>query len=185
VNQRRVTLMNLSRPASLLAIVVAAVGCAAQTPAARDAHLAGEWTFRLPETHSPYANLAIGQGGQPSTLGLVDEALAATESPKRAVAPAQSKKVPAVQLAKNSPAADPQPTAAALPEPAPSVQPAAPEQLALAAPPVTSAGEEQRYAQRESQSQKQRDFRGGDAIVISASAIVLVLLIVLLVLLLT
>jgi hypothetical protein len=184
VSTRRVTLTSLSRPATLLAIVVAAVGCAAQTPVARDARLAGEWTFRLPETHSPYANLAIGHGGQPSTLGLVDEALASTAGPERAAPQAKPRQRPAATLAKQTSAPAPQLTAASLPAPAPSVRPEQPEQLALNAPPV-SPSEEQRYSARESQSQKQREFRGGDAIVISLSALVIIVLVVILLLLLT
>ncbi|HKP57075.1 MAG TPA: hypothetical protein VJV78_10155 [Polyangiales bacterium] len=173
-----------SCPASLLAIVVAAVGCAAQTPVARSPRAAGEWTFRLPETHSPYANLAIGQGGQPSTLGLVDDALASTAGPERAAREAKPRKLAATQLAKQSAAPAPQPIAAAPATPAPIARPEQPEQLALNTPPVTTS-EEQRYAQRESQSQKQRDFRGGDAIVISLSALVIIVLVVILILLLT
>jgi len=173
----------LSRAASLLAIVVAATGCAAQTPAARDARLAGEWTFRLPETHSPYANLAIGEGGQPAALGLVDQVLASSAGPERAAPQAKPQKRPAVQLAKQVATPAPQPIAA--PAPAPSVQPERPEQLALNAPPITASGEEQRYSQRESQSQAQRDFRGGDAVVISVSALIIIILVVLLILLLT
>jgi len=174
----------LGRPASLLAIVVAAIGCAAQTPVARDARPAGEWTFRLPETHSPYANLAIGQGGQPSTLGLVDDALASSAGPERAAPQAKLRQRPAPQLAKQAAAPAPQPTAAETPAPTPSVRPDQPEQLALNTPPVTPS-EEQRYSQRESQSQQQRDFRGGDAIVISVTTLIIVLLIVVLILLLT
>ena len=181
MNTRRVSLTSLSRAASLLAIGVAAIGCASQTPAARDARLAGEWTFRLPETHSPYSDLAIGQGGQPSTLGLVDEALASSAGPERAARQAKPRQRPAVQLAKHS-AAAPQPTTATLP--APSVQPERPEPLALNAP-QTAPGDERLYAQRESQSQKQRDFRGGDAIVISVTALIIIVLVVLLIILLT
>lgn len=172
---------------SAVTIAIAAVGCAGQTPATHDARAAGEWTFRLPETSSPYAGLAIANPGRPTAaLNAVDEALAKTE------VAATPKALPVTQprtvIAENTtqPAAPaPQPTAATTPPTAPAVAPAQPEQLALNTPPVPDAREEMRYSQRERQSQKQSNFRGGDAIVISASALVIILLIVILILLLT
>lgn len=189
VNKRRDTgsITNYLFPA-LSVMAVAAIGCAGQTPAVHDARAAGEWTFRLPETQSPYAGLAIANPGQPSALGMVDDAL---ETPATASeAPATPKARPVAQprtvLAKNTqqPAPVTQPTPATPPS-LPAAAPTQPEQLALNTPAVPDAREEMRYSQREQQSQKQRDFRGGDAIVISASALVIILLIVILILLLT
>jgi outer membrane biosynthesis protein TonB len=187
VNQRRDprSISNYFLPA-LSMLFVAAVGCAGQTPTAHDARAAGYWTFRLPETRSPYAGLAIADTqGQPTALGLVDDALASTAA--KVETPAAQKPAPrprpvVAEAPKPQPA--PQPEAATPPQLPAAVQ-AEPEQLALNTPPVTNAGEEQRYSQREQQSQQQRNFRGGDAIVISASALVIILLVVILILLLT
>lgn len=170
-----------------LSLMIAAVGCAGQTPAAHDARAAGEWTFRLPETRSPYAGLAIADtGGQPTALGLVDDALAAPAA--KAETPAAPKPQPVThkrtEVATNVRKPEPQPEAATPPA-APVAAPAQPEMLALNTPPAPDANEEMRYSSREQQAQKQRDFRGGDAIVISASALVIILLIVILILLLT
>jgi hypothetical protein len=185
VNKRRDTqsISNYFLPALL---TIAAVGCAGQTPTAHDARAAGEWTFRLPETRSPYAGLAIADTrGQPTALGLVDDALAAPAAKVETAAtpkpqPVTQKRLVATNTPKSEPA--PQPQAAA---PVPTAAPAQPEQLALNTPPVPDASEEMRYSDREKQSQKQSNFRGGDAIVISASALVIILLIVILILLLT
>ena len=93
----------------LTLIGLAAVGCAGQTPAAHDARGAGEWTFRLPETQSPYAGLAIARGNsEPTALAVVDDALAST--PVSSEAPA---------LAKPRPIAAPRPVLAANSKPAP------------------------------------------------------------------
>jgi hypothetical protein len=186
VNKRRDTGSTSSYLFSALSVIaIAAAGCAGQTPAAHDARAAGEWTFRLPETGSPYAGLAISDRGyQQNGLNLVDDALATPAAKAEAPAP---KPRPVMQRSVAK-------TTAAKPEPQPAAAPAAPatpvavstqpEQLALATP-ATTAGDESRYSQREQQAQKQRDFRGGDAIVISASALVIILLVVILILLLT
>jgi hypothetical protein len=169
-------------------LAVAAAGCAGQTPAAHDARAAGEWTFRLPESGSPYAGLAIGNPGQPTQgLAMVDDALATTAA--KTETPAAPKARPALArtvVAQNTqkPVTAPQPTAATPPT-LPAATPTQPEQLALNTPAKTDANEEMRYSQREQQSQQQRDFRGGDAIVITASTLVVILLIVILILLLT
>src|SRR5688572_31244012 len=85
VNNRRSTGRNLFLSLSLSSIAFAAIGCGAQTPVPRDARAAGAWTFRLPETRSPYAGLAIAHGtGEPTGLSMVDDALA--ETPKQAQA---------------------------------------------------------------------------------------------------
>ncbi len=170
-----------------LSLMMAAVGCAGQTPAAHDARGAGEWTFRLPETRSPYAGLAIADtGGQQTALGLVDEALGAPAA--KVETAATPKPQPVTQkrslVAANAPKAEPAPQPEAA-TPVPTAAPAQPEQLALNTPAVPDASEEMRYSDREKQSQKQSNFRGGDAIVISASALLFILLIVILILLLT
>ena len=182
VNKRReIRISNYLFPA--LVISLAAVGCAGQTPQAHDARAAGEWTFRLPQTRSPYADLAVAQGGAPTSLAMVDDALASTPAqPARKPRPAPQ---PRQELAKN--AAQPAPVLqpiAATPEPV-AAAPSQPEQLALNTPAATDPNEELRYSQRDQQSQKQREFRGGDAIVISASALVIILLVIILILLLT
>jgi len=172
-----------------LSLMVAAVGCAGQTPAAHDARAAGEWTFRLPETRSPYAGLAIADtGGRPTALGLVDDALATPAA--KVETPAAPKPQPVTQkrslVATNTPMAEPAPQPqAATPPSLPAAAPAQPEALALNTPPVPDARDEMRYSEREQQAKKQSNFRGGDAIVISASALVIILLIVILILLLT
>jgi hypothetical protein len=189
VNKRRDTgsITNYLLPAVTM-MAVAAGGCAGQTPAAHDARAAGEWTFRLPETRSPYAGLAIANPGQPSALGMVDDALETPVASSEVPVTPKARPVTDARtvLAKNTqqPAPVTQPTAATPPS-VPAATSTQPEQLALNTPVVPDAREEMRYSQREQQSQKQRDFRGGDAIVITASTLVVILLIVLLVLLLT
>jgi len=181
LNKRRVTGQSskVARPSMLLLLVLAAVGCAAQTPTPRDARAAGEWTFRLPETQSPYAGLAIAHGSGNEALAAVDDALADTPNARVAPQPAKPKLATKRTVVANAAPAAPAPQPVAVETAATPVEP---QPLALHTP---TTSEEQLYAQRESQSQKQREFRGGDAIVISASAIVVILLVVLLVLLLT
>lgn len=186
VNKRReMSISNYLFPA--LVISLAAVGCAGQTPQAHDARAAGEWTFRLPQTRSPYADLAVAQGGAPTSLAMVDDALASTPAtnPTQPARKMRAASQPRPVLAKNAaqPAPAPQPVAA-MPEPV-AAAPSQPEQLALNTPAATDPNEELRYSQRDQQSQKQREFRGGDAIVISASALVIILLVIILILLLT
>jgi len=186
VNKRRDTRSISTYFFPVLSLALAAVGCAGQTPAAHDARAAGEWTFRLPETGSPYAGLAIATPGQQTGLNMVDDALAKTEPAAPKASPVtQPRPVVAKNTQKPAAAPAPQPTAAAAPPSLPAVESTQPEQLALNTPPVPDARDEMRYSQREQQSQKQRDFRGGDAVVISASALVIILLIVVLILLLT
>jgi len=181
VNIRRDSGRKLFVFLSLSSIALAAMGCSGQTPTPRDARAAGEWTFRLPETRSPYAGLAIAHGtGDPAALAMVDDALAETAKPAAPVQQKPQAKRAVLAKVEQAPAAEP----VALPIADVAAVPVAPQQLALNAPAPTT-GEEQRYSQREQQSQKQRDFRGGDAIVISASALVIILLVVILVLLLT
>jgi len=188
VNKRRDTGSTSSYLFSSLSVIaIAAAGCAGQTPAAHDARAAGEWTFRLPETGSPYAGLAISDRGyHQNGLTAVDDALATSAA--KVEAPAQKPR-PVTQshtvVAKTTVAKpEPQPAAAPAAPTAPVAVTTQPEQLALATP-ATDARDESRYSQREQQSQKQRDFRGGDAIVITASTLVVILLVVILILLLT
>lgn len=188
VNKRRDTGSTTSYLYSALsAIAIAAGGCAGQTPAAHDARAAGEWTFRLPETGSPYAGLAISDRGyHQNGLSAVDDALSTSSAKVETAAPkprpvTQSRTVVAKTTAAKP---EPQPVAAPAAPEAPVAVTTQPEQLALATP-ATTAGDESRYSQREQKSQQQRDFRGGDAIVITASTLVIILLVVILILLLT
>lgn len=71
-------------------------------------------------------------------------------------------------------------------EPVVDLEPNQEQLLALAAePPPPASGDETRYADREAQSQSLKQFRGGDAIVITSGTLIIILLIVILVLLLT
>jgi hypothetical protein len=180
----------------VLLSIVAAVGCAGEIPKPVHGRAAGQWTFRLPKTQSPYASLGFGRGGssQPAAAepsALEPRATVASAAPLARVEPlaphrtTRPKRSPSVALATPAPAAEPAPAPAApAAETEGPARTAQPVELALNAAPTTPE-EERGYAQRERQAQKQRDFRGGDAIVISASALVIILLIVILVLLLT
>ena len=176
----------------LPALCLAAVGCGANSSRPVDARAAGEWTFRLPETRSPYAGLAIDRGGSNTPAQNALESGAADVAPTQLAlapaAPAKAKRSTARPAYANlqKPVA-PQTTAplAATPQAAPAQEP---ELLAVNSPaPVAdnTSAEAERYSSREAKSQRQRDFRGGDAIVISASALLLILLVVILILLLT
>lgn len=155
-------------------ITLAAIGCGANLPEPRDSRAAGEWQARLPSTQSPFGELAYGRGGNSARTADDDQPLMAAQPlpkarPVKHVAP---KRAPEQQAA----LALAMPELPAASEPAPA---AAPVQLAQA-----DLGAEQRYATREAQSEKLDQYRGGDAIVISAGALVVVLLIVILILLL-
>jgi len=159
-------------------ITLAAVGCGANLPEPRDGRAAGEWQARLPSTPSPFGQLAYGRGGS-SVRAAEDEApLMASAQPLTKTRNAPTHVAPKRAQAKAQQAA----FALAMPELPAASEPAAeaaPVQLAQA-----DTGAEQRYAQRETQSEKLEQYRGGDAVVISAGALVVVLLIVILILLL-
>ena len=167
-------------------LATAAIGCAGTLPEARHGVAAGEWQVHLPSAPGPFARLALGRDShsQPA-IDSQSEApqLVATANP------------PAVKKhARISPKTPSAVTAVALSTPPPlaveSNAPSLAEPMARAAPTPTllaSANQttaEQRYAQRDSESRKLQDFKGGDVIVISAGALVIVLLIVILILLL-
>jgi hypothetical protein len=166
-------------------VSTAAVGCAT-TNTKHHGLGAGQWEARLPTTASPIDELAYGKGGSSepadSSLDGLDDPNAvlalATPAPLAKLAPhkAQHRVLPKAKLALAS-----QPAAAATPEPV-----AAPAPQPMAAQPVLLAQNDSasRYAAREQRAQKQQDFRGGDAIVITAGTLVVILLIVILILLL-
>jgi hypothetical protein len=167
-----------------LAVSSAAVGCAEAVTQPRDARAAGEWRFHLPTTPSPIDELAYGvPGGSGSAIPNTDDELL-----ELAVAPKPQPVQHAMRAHKAAPAKPaPQPQLAANPAPAPALDAARvvetkPELVAQNAPAAQQA--EQRYAQRAQSSQQLEKFRGGDAIIISAGALVIILLFVILILLL-
>jgi hypothetical protein len=178
---------------ALSALTLAAIGCSHALPEARDSRAAGEWRYRLPTAPGPYAGLAFGRGGSSEPAQIAEPV--ASEQPMLAKLerPAQRKQSahatrPSQTLAKNDMAEKAeQPTQqAAVLDAARVTAPEAPTTVASATPADASAdaSADQRYAEREAKSQKLQDYRGGDAIIISASALVIILLIVVLVLLL-
>jgi hypothetical protein len=171
---------------ALSALTFAAVGCTHALPEARHGQAAGEWTARLPTAPGPYAGLAFGKGGS-SEPAEVKQDVAAQPMLAKLERPAQHKQ--AARVIRHDAVAATEPVIE---------QPSAPQEatalnaervttpdtnvVASAEPAATSA--EERYSDREAQSQKLQQYRGGDAIIISASALVIVLLIVVLILLL-
>jgi type IV secretory pathway VirB10-like protein len=172
----------------------AAIGCASSTSKPVDARAAGEWTFRLPETQSPYASLAVAHGTGTELAALsADEMEAAPAEARTYAVERKTKPQPAARTRQATPtpqkAVRPQPTAppAAIEAPQPVAAPS-PELLALNTPGLATApanSDAERYAGREAKSERQREYRGGDAIVISVSALIIILLVVLLIILLT
>ena len=163
-------------------LALAAVGCASNVPRPRDGRAAGEWRFRLPTTQSPYGALAFGRGGSSEPAALRDEqpSLAAAQPVAKHVArPIRAQhSVTALRAVAAQPSATPSESARA-PELTTPLREAQPIQLA-----ANDLTPEQRYAERDAQSQKQEQYRGGDAIVIGAGTLVVVLLIVILLILL-
>lgn len=162
------------------------LGCATGSDQLRHGMGAGYWetsTPTLPSRQSPIEAMAFGRGGsaEPASDMGVDAALAALDSrgSQRAVVATNAKLVAAKQAAPVE-VADKREQVVAQPE-----QATVPSNVAVEQPVLLAENtQESRYASREAQSQDQRKFAGGDAIVITSGAIVLVLLIVLLVLLL-
>jgi hypothetical protein len=149
---------------------------------------AGEWQARLPTSRSPIDELAYGRGGSgtPAQLGSDELAALASPAPDDVLQPAAAAKVvavhkPAARRPQLAAAKVEQPVSAA-PEPAPA--PIVTESPAAPLLASNDVGVEQRYAQRDQQASDQKQFRGGDAIVITAGALVVILLIVILILLL-
>jgi hypothetical protein len=161
-------------------MTVLAAGCATAGETSHHGLGVGQWEARLPTTESPVHELAMGRNGSSlrddKALASLDDVLqpsAASKSMERPKALRRQAAAPVVATA--TPMAQPmaaQPMAAQTIAVAPSV-----ELLA-------SNDVEARYAERETQSKQVEQFRGGDVVVISASALVLVLLIVLLIILL-
>jgi len=176
----------------LPALCLAAFGCAGNTASPVDARAAGEWTFRLPETRSPYAGLAIDRGGpalaqNDQAKSVLDDSAVSASATGLAVAPVSKTKAQPKARALVASARAEKPTtpeATAPPATTPEIQVQEPEQLAVQLP-ATTGNDAERYSDREAKSEKQRTYRGGDAIVISASALVIILLVVVLILLLT
>jgi hypothetical protein len=141
-------------------------GCATAGEGAKHGLGAGQWEARLPTTPSPIQELAYGRGGraQRSDVAL-DDVLLQPRAARHAAAKARPL---SRALAAQQPA--PQLAATAVEAPAPML--------------LAQNDSEPRYAERESEARNLQDFRGGDAIVISAGALVIVLLIVVLILLL-
>jgi hypothetical protein len=157
-------------------LVTAAVGCAANIPDTRDARAAGYWQARLPTTPSTFGKLAYGSGGSAEPARVSEPAsqpLMATATPAVVKHEQRHVRRPVVSA----------PTAVATQTelPVAKTKPAEPPVM-LASKAEPNA--ERRYGEREAATKKLQDFRGGDAIVISAGALVIVLLIVILVLLL-
>jgi cobalamin biosynthesis Mg chelatase CobN len=177
----------------LPALCLAAFGCAGNTASPVDARAAGEWTFRLPETRSPYAGLAIDRGGpaiaqNDQAKSVLDDSTTTVTSTGLALAPvsktkAQPKSRALLASARTEDVATSAPSAA--PATTPEVAVEQPEQLAAQLPAQTTSNDAERYSDREAKSEKQSKYRGGDAIVISASALVIILLVVILVIVLT
>ena len=143
---------------------------------------------RMPVGQSPYGSpygVSTAARVRPGTPN-IDEFLTA-EPDKRVAAKPPMIVARAVPLTK-TPVADFAPPPF---EPVVNLEPNQEQLLAMAneQPPPTSSddlgGDTSRYAEREAQSQKLEQFRGGDAIVITTGTLIVVLLIVILILLLT
>lgn len=184
---------NDSRPFALVLVSLIASGCAAGITNQPHGRGAGEWSVTLPTAASYSQGLAYGKGGSslPDQWVDVDDVAQPMLADARLASDAPKKKA----VRKHH--ADEQPTST-VPQQQPAT-PAAPPaatnertELALADTtlPATTLPEQGdastlgRYEQRQSQSQDQQKFRGGDAIVIGASTLVVVLLVVLLLVLL-
>jgi cobalamin biosynthesis Mg chelatase CobN len=114
--------------------------------------------------------------------------LAWNDEPKLA-----NKEQPQKRVQRRRSAPSPQPAAVEQPISEPASQPSAPAQTDVSSEPVGGApvelaladtSAEQRYGEREAQSRKLENYRGGDVLVIGVSTLVVVLLVVLLIVLL-
>lgn len=169
------------RFATLGLIVAAATGCAGNISESRHGIAAGQWNVRLPTAQSPVASLAYGKGGNAQPAAAAD----AAQLPLLAAAPLQKRAQPVVRRSQAA-----VPTAVTEPVP-PQVEeqlsPAAPQPSASEAVMLAQADEaaDQRYSQRQANSRQLENYKGGDAIVITAGAVLVIALIVILILLLT
>jgi hypothetical protein len=167
-----------------LLMVVLAVGCGSQAVRGPvDARAAGGLDARSGRTLVP-SDLAFGR----------DVALASRSERASADIDAYLKPQPAAPARTPARKRAPAPAAPALPPPpaiglapeaeaAAQTEQAAPQQLLAAN--TLPGGDHERYAQRERRSRDVQGYRGGDAIVITSSALIVALLIVLLIVLLT
>lgn len=173
--------MNI-RIATLGLIVAAASGCAGNISESRHGIAAGQWNVRLPTAQSSVAGLAYGRGGNSQRAASADE----NAQPLLAAAPVQKRAQPVVRHTKAA-------VQTAVSEPVPpqveeNLAPAAPEQSASAPVMLAQADQttvDQRYSQRQANSRQLENYKGGDAIVITAGAVLVIALIVILILLLT
>jgi hypothetical protein len=194
LNARAVTSLykNYCKLLSALAVGGAlASGCATGGQKVHDAQYAGLWKVRLPASQGVYGLGKAGGNAGAATAAVqpvtnVDEYLKpeyAKATTPRAVPMRERRLLAASATPVATPvvaATEPEPTPALTPTPAPVTQPAP---YALRSEPRPD--ELERYATREARSQREQSFRGGDAIVISLSAIVIIGLIILLIVLLT
>jgi hypothetical protein len=167
---------------------LAAVGCSHELPATRTGQAAGEWTYHLPATKGPYAQLALGSGGSSEAAKSSDadvaDALASLDRSSRPARKPIAVHEKSQPMAANEPArAQAAPVLATDTLPSERVTTPAPSQ-ALASVGPAQAEAQQRYATRAVKDQKLERYKGGDAIVISAGALIVILLIVVLILLL-
>jgi hypothetical protein len=160
-------------------LVSAAIGCAANVPEARDARAAGVWEARLPTTPSTFGKLAYGSGGSSEPARIVE----ADAQPMLATAAPVTKHVRRASHPEKTPVAPAMAAKSDEPESLPAAKVTAPEAPVMLAS-NTDGAAQSRYAEREAATPKLQEYRGGDAIIISASALVIVLLIVVLILLL-
>jgi hypothetical protein len=180
-----------SRSFALGLVCLIGSGCAAGITNQPHGRAAGEWSVTLPTAASYSQGLAYGKGGSPLPDQWVDlddlaQPMLAAAGPQKLASDEPKKKA-----ARKHNIGEPQP-ASNVPErqqtPAtPVTQPAARTELAMAEttqPAQADASMLGRYEARQSQSQEQQKFAGGDAIVIGASTLVIVLLVVLLLVLL-
>jgi hypothetical protein len=167
--------------------MAASVGCAGNIPTTRHGVAAGEWNMRLPTTRSTIGGLAYGEGGNSERAAAVAAEpaplIAAAKVDNRAkLAPRHTRAAaPSIASAAFVPSEEQKPSA----EPAPTsvTTPVATQQPVMLA--QADDDPSQRYSGRQAQSRQLEQYKGGDAIVITAGALVVVLLIVLLILLLT
>jgi hypothetical protein len=176
-----------SRPFALGLVCLIASGCAAGISNQPHGRGAGEWSVTLPTSASYAQGLAYGKGGSP----LPDKWVDLDDVAQPMLADARSSSDAPKKKAIHKQNVDKQPTSTVPQQPATPVAPPAARnertELALADTTLPEQADEStlgRYEERQSQSQDQQKFRGGDAIVIGASTLVVVLLVVLLLVLL-
>jgi len=180
-----------SRPFALGLVCLFASSCAAGISNQPHGRAAGEWSVTLPTAASYSQGLAYGKGGSP----LPDTWVDLDDVAQPMLADARPEKLssgePKKKLARKQRAQQAQPTSS-LPERqqapvAPTAATTERTELAMAdttQPLQADASMLGRYEERQSQSQEQQKFQGGDAIVIGAGTLVVVLLVVLLLVLL-